>query len=403
MLPKNIVPNLLEKRTLLKNLFLFAFLKWILKHLFKINVKLINYCNNCNQRYIKLSQTSGISTKCSNCKKNIVSNRNIILIIYKDNKVVFSSVKKDFNPYSISLINIVLSKYLNIYINNYYNKFSYLSSTDKVLSEDNKSITNIPFKNVINSYKLIKLFNIYKNLKYRSFISKFLVKELKIINTLSNLQFNKFKYVDFTSQIKSFVKTLYNKNIELNLVNMKYLHLDSDMFLDSLAVKLRKKKSALFRVLRKSLKLVKRPKVFSSLLEKVGKNSLTAKSRLYNETNYKKIHSVINTNNTFSKNILYFDTKTNILNNLKYKWIAGIRLEAKGRLTRRYTASRALFKYINRGNLKNLDYLYIPSYEIEPVSVYRIRNQFKPNLQYTYKYGNKRIGTFGLKGWINSV
>jgi len=33
-----------------------------------------------------------------------------------------------------------------------------------------------------------------------------------------------------------------------------------------------------------------------------------------------------------------------VLNNLKYKMMAGARLEAKGRLTRRFTASRAVFK-----------------------------------------------------------
>jgi hypothetical protein len=33
-----------------------------------------------------------------------------------------------------------------------------------------------------------------------------------------------------------------------------------------------------------------------------------------------------------------------ILNTIKYKKIAGVRLEAKGRLTRRLTASRSVFK-----------------------------------------------------------
>jgi hypothetical protein len=48
----------------------------------------------------------------------------------------------------------------------------------------------------------------------------------------------------------------------------------------------------------------------------------------------------------------YSENKTNkvnlllnfILNNLKYKNMSGVRLEAKGRLTRRFTASRSVFK-----------------------------------------------------------
>ena len=47
-----------------------------------------------------------------------------------------------------------------------------------------------------------------------------------------------------------------------------------------------------------------------------------------------------NTKNDINNNLLF----NLILNSLKYKNMAGTRLEAKGRLTRRFTASRSVFK-----------------------------------------------------------
>ena len=43
-----------------------------------------------------------------------------------------------------------------------------------------------------------------------------------------------------------------------------------------------------------------------------------------------------------------------VLNSLKHKNMAGVRLEAKGRLTRRFTASRSVFKIKWKGSLKNI-------------------------------------------------
>lgn len=44
-----------------------------------------------------------------------------------------------------------------------------------------------------------------------------------------------------------------------------------------------------------------------------------------------------------------------VLNRLKHNKIRGVRIEAKGRLTRRYTASRSVYKMRYKGGLKNVD------------------------------------------------
>src|SRR5436305_193437 len=44
----------------------------------------------------------------------------------------------------------------------------------------------------------------------------------------------------------------------------------------------------------------------------------------------------------------------NIISRLKNKHVSGLRIEAKGRLTKRLTASRAIYKVSYKGSLKNI-------------------------------------------------
>jgi len=67
-------------------------------------------------------------------------------------------------------------------------------------------------------------------------------------------------------------------------------------------------------------------------------------------------------------------------------------VEAKGRLTRRFTASRSVFKFRYKGNLKNIDC------SKNNLSTVMLRGQFKPNIQYSFMNSVKRVGAFGVKG-----
>jgi hypothetical protein len=87
-----------------------------------------------------------------------------------------------------------------------------------------------------------------------------------------------------------------------------------------------------------------------------------------------------------------------VLNLIKYKWVTGVRLEAAGRLTRRYTASRSVFKFRYKGNLKNIDYSLKTDSSQKNLSTVMLRNHVKPNSQYTFVKSKRRIGAFGIKG-----
>ena len=85
-----------------------------------------------------------------------------------------------------------------------------------------------------------------------------------------------------------------------------------------------------------------------------------------------------------------------ILRSIRNKSVSGIRLEVAGRLTRRNTAARSLFKLRYKGNIKNMDSSY------KGLSAVLLRGYAKSNLQYTKLKSRIRIGSFGLKGWVSS-
>jgi len=86
------------------------------------------------------------------------------------------------------------------------------------------------------------------------------------------------------------------------------------------------------------------------------------------------------------------NTNSFILNSLKYKHTYGFRIEAKGRLTRRYTASRSKFVSKYKGSLANLDSSY------KGLSSVILKGNLKSNIQYTMLKSKTRIGSFGIKG-----
>jgi len=185
----------------------------------------------------------------------------------------------------------------------------------------------------------------------------------KIIN------FNKAKYNSLTIKWKNFglislIEKLYNKKVEIDLVELKNIHLNSDVFSSAVALKLRDRKNKAVRILRKAiLQMVRIP----------------------------DLHTLI----TFDDNTEEMN-KNNIIKTIKQQVVSGVRFEASGRLTRRLTAMRAVFKYRYAGSLKNIR----SSFNNKPSTM--LRGYVKSNLQYTLINSKTRNGTFGLKGWVSS-
>ena len=259
--------------------------------------------------------------------------------------------------------------------------------------------------------------NFYKNFHNKTYLEK-------EINTIAYykllLDLNKYKFENkFISVLRLLVSKFYKKEVEFNFINLKTLYFNSDIFTEAISLKLKNRNNGLLPVLGSSLSMVKLPRV-NKIKEQYY--NINIKKLWINRINSLNIDFFKNKNRTINKDILneilfdlfhsysysfnldVKDNKTNIdknllnfvLNKLKYKNIGGVRLEAKGRLTRRFTASRSVFKIKWKGSLKNIDSSY------RGLSSTMLRGYVKSNIQYSLINSKTRNGAFGLKGWISS-
>ena len=379
---------MLEKKSRLKKIFLFKFLQWTLS-MFKIKVEILTPISKKGKPLIRKA-------------KKIKINDNKLSTIFKFKRPIWANIDKNFD-----IINVVLLRYL----------FKNL-----------KSNLFIPIK--INNY-IYKLFLIFRARYHNKFFKRLLKLELSAINYIVTMYIYLHKFVNYLYIIRTFLRKIYNKKIELNLVDLKYLHLNSDIYSEAIATKLKKKKSVLLKVLKNSISLVKVPiiKPIKKANNKHFLSDILISNKNYEKNNISGNKDVIDILFTemfvklnkvqksrfFNKlkHVSKHTWKTNIkhvMNFLKYKWTTGVRIEAKGRLTMRFTASRAVFKYKYKGSLKNLEHLMnlknlnlrkIDNLEKSP-SVNLLRGEVRPNLQHTFIYSKKRIGAFGIKGWISN-
>jgi hypothetical protein len=310
--------------------------------LYVYNKQKNNYLLKLKKRYINKFLINILSLKKNNgliksfsSKKNILSNKLILLKKLKKITVNGNSVLIDANFFKPIIARIL-----------------------KDLHEKRK----------INKFKVISK---YVNIFYRKFIKKSL-RRLFIYTYYKRLIYvnkSKFNYT-YLQYIKNKLQSLFNKNIEFNFVNLKYFYLNSNILSESILLKIRKNRRRLMMHLSNLEKKIKIRRKRIILSELVKKENLNTKKYFYNNR------------------LLY----KNIIKNLKYKNISGFRLEANGRLNKRYTASRSINKVKYKGNLLNIDSSY------KGLSSVLLRNNLNSNLQFTKLNSKTRIGSFGLKG-----
>lgn len=293
----------------------------------------------------------------------------------------------------------------------------------KLLKDNLEEISYIRSICQMHFINLESYINIYKKI-FTSFI---LEKDIALIShykLLLSLNKNKFEY-SFLSLLNTFISKIYNKEIEFNIVNLKALYLDSDIFTETISLKLKNRDNRLLNVLKSFLYMVKirtgnvlRERYqyisFKKLWENKVRNLTIKKSSINSDKDtvnnlitkvfttikgYKKFKTNISGANNYDNNKNKGNLSNIILNDvlllLKHKNMAGVRLEAKGRLTRRFTASRSVFKVKWKGSLKNIYSSY------RGVSSVILRGHLKSNVQYSITNSKTRNGAFGLKGWIS--
>jgi len=243
-------------------------------------------------------------------------------------------------------------------------------------------------------------------------------KNLPLNRTL--LHFNNLKFDGgFISKLIDLVKQVYNKKVEFNIVNLKKMHLNSDVYTQAVSLKLKNRDNKLYRVLKASLRKIKLPviKKIDEIQKKPNRDEFLVNIIRNNtiSTMLKKIKITKNKKNqdNLNKLLLNFyplahNLKLNVikkpfsiirsisledyvLRSLKHLNLRGIRVEAKGRLTRRFTASRSVSKMRCKGGLKNVDSSF------RGLSTIMLRGIVKSNLQYSTINSKNRNGAFGIK------
>lgn len=259
-----------------------------------------------------------------------------------------------------------------------------------------------------------------------NFINDILEKELLYIHYLKLLSYNNAVFKNwFLFSLKNLIAKLYNKKVVFNLVNLKYIHLNSDILSQAVNIRLRNfRKNKVVDVLKKAVKLVSISKVnvyacdehssmykyIHNYYDKFKHLKLDIFKELgYLDTNKSNMVSIptqgkeqnLNSNivdHTYTpctiRRLNHIQTST--VNFIKFKSVFGVRLEAAGRLTKRSTASRAVFKFRYKGTLKNNPTIN------NSLSSAMVKNHQISNLQFTKISSKTRNGSFGLKGWINS-
>lgn len=272
----------------------------------------------------------------------------------------------------------------------------------------------------------------------QAFVSKFLRKEIVSVYFKQLIRFNKLKFEDkYVLFLKNELRKVYNKEIEFNFVNLKYLYLSNSIFSSTLVTKIRNRKNRFLKVLKDSLLMfnsppVNRRAIYDEIYNKKmvvqnhGLQSVLNESRMQNITikSSLDVNSIKNENNlnitgydVLDKSLLklmpkadlelvdkrgalytdyHKDKLSNVITGLKHKSVNGIRIEIAGRLTKRNTAARSLFKLRYKGNIRNMDS------SDKGLSTVMLRGHAKSNVDFGIYKSKIRIGSYGFKGWIST-
>lgn len=299
-----------------------------------------------------------------------------------------------FNKYNLYLLKKIknLSK---LFINNnkYRSQKFELNKKFKITSFINKFSNNGIIYNVfinLNKNKvyntILSLFSINNynknyNIVINSIIKEILVTKLRkfylykynaVLLFINNFKFN----INNIIGLNNILNKIYNKKVNLNIINLKYLFLDNSIITEAIVRKINDRSRRILKVLRKAKDLAKKARLHPLLL-------------ILKEKNYNLVE-----NNFNNKNLLNYLNNNNhdiIINTLNNKYLTGIKLQGSGRLTKRLTASRSILKYTTKGTLKNI----ISSFQGNTSTL--LKGYSKSNIQYLNINSKNRNGSFGIK------
>jgi hypothetical protein len=300
-----------------------------------------------------------------------------ILEINKSRLSKKKKLKKINSPFKILKKGIIykifnLISFNNNNLNSYYDYFS------------NKNIKSNNFFTLFKLKNNKYILNNIKKIFYMNIKKIFMCKYYLGLIYLTNYKFNN----NNLTELKNKLYKIYKKKININIVNLKYLYLENTIFLDALMNKLNDRKKKALKVIRKGLSLGKIVKLHP-LFYRERKVEENDSNKELNKIDHKLDNLIKLKDNKKNKYI-------NIILGLKNKHVSGLRVEAKGRLTKRLTASRAVYKISYKGSLKNIYSSY------NKLSTLILRGLTKSNTVYVNTNSKNRNGSYGVKYWLST-
>jgi hypothetical protein len=245
---------------------------------------------------------------------------------------------------------------------------------------------------------LKKVWSIILNKYSRTYLN--MLRKFHLLYSLNQYKFNK---LIFLPKLSAILNKIVGKKIEYNIINLKSIAYNSDLFTNALSLKLRNLKNNYMRSIFSVLNRAYLPRT-NTITERTPMRRQNLFSTQYKDL---KIISHLNNENNNLDNLLnkanYYTNyghKNNnvhnlVYNSIGYKNMGGIRLEVKGRLTKRYRADRSVYFVKWKGGLKNVDSSF------QRLSSVLFRGNTKSNVSYSLSAGKRRIGAFAVKGWIS--
>jgi hypothetical protein len=341
------------------------------------------FVSNAEIKYV--NHKAKITLYMVNREKNILKKKFFYL-----NKIIMGNSLKNnyYKHYKKSIIRI------HSFLEKFNYKYIFISS---VVRKKDFMKYKLKYLNRFIYFKHLYLNSIIKHIAYNYLknYSKLLVKyKNKYTLTQSKLS-NLLPVLNETLQI------ILGKKIEYNVINIKSFSNNSDIFTNmlSILIKRRKKNISLAKYISQILKKVRLPKVnrikertrithnINKLLMKYNDSKLISTI-----TNSNNISSILNSYNEL--NINENKIHQSVFNSINYKNMSGMRIEVRGRLTKRYRADRAIYRLKYKGGLRNVYSSY------QGISSVLFRGNTKSNASYSFLKSKRRIGSFAIKGWI---
>lgn len=321
------------------------------------------------------------------------------------NKALSNKTKFHNNNKSFKQIYISKSELKHTYSKVIITIYIYNKQKISLLRQIRKFFFRYFFKKYLLIALILKKYNLNNSYKKKNLSKKSpLYRSLLFLEKYKfKFSLNKYKFEEkFIFVLAYILSKFYKKKIEFNIVDLKSVVFNSDIFTRILTLKLKNKSIKPIQTMKFILNKVLLPKI-NRVKEKSSPRKKVNMNLLENKYNNLYINSMTNNNiDQWLNNIYIFCTNNNIkqlyniiFDSIHYKNMGGIRLEIKGRLTRRYRADRAQLKVRWKGGLKNID----SSYKKLPSIIKRGYNEY--NLDYSIFTSKRHVGAFATKGWIS--